>query len=144
MPCVVLKYVFNCEQNFSFVIYRSGLSVTGLARVCCISVEVKFCTFRQQHDTGRVNTPYYAHVSLFYVNGRSCLQLKFSDVLLVLFQADFVMNLTHKYRFWLGHTSRCFLGTDFSTKNGGSNGTHLLDYTVSLINIVTAWEHEIS
>jgi hypothetical protein len=33
---VFLKYVLNCEQNFSFFIFRSGLTVTGLARVYCI------------------------------------------------------------------------------------------------------------
>jgi hypothetical protein len=30
-----LKYVLNCEQNFSFFIFWFGLSVTGLARVYC-------------------------------------------------------------------------------------------------------------
>jgi hypothetical protein len=35
-PMCLLKYVLNCEQNSSFFIFRSGLTVTGLARVYCI------------------------------------------------------------------------------------------------------------
>jgi hypothetical protein len=31
-----LKYVLNCEQNFTFFIFRSGLTVTGLLRVYCL------------------------------------------------------------------------------------------------------------
>jgi hypothetical protein len=37
----LLKYVLNCEQNFSFfdLDYPTpGLTVTGLARVCCIKI----------------------------------------------------------------------------------------------------------
>jgi hypothetical protein len=33
----LLKYVLNCEQNFSYFIFWSRLSVTGLGRVYCIS-----------------------------------------------------------------------------------------------------------
>jgi hypothetical protein len=29
----LLKYVFKCEQKISFFVFRSGLTVTGLARV---------------------------------------------------------------------------------------------------------------
>jgi hypothetical protein len=32
---VFLKYVLNCEHNSSFFVFRSGLTVTGLASVCC-------------------------------------------------------------------------------------------------------------
>jgi hypothetical protein len=31
----LLKYVLNSEQHFSFFIFRSGLTVTGLVRVHC-------------------------------------------------------------------------------------------------------------
>jgi hypothetical protein len=33
IPMRFLKYVLNCEQNFSFFIFRSGLTVTGLAMI---------------------------------------------------------------------------------------------------------------
>jgi hypothetical protein len=32
-PVCPLKYVLNCEQNCSFFIFRSELTVTGLAKV---------------------------------------------------------------------------------------------------------------
>jgi hypothetical protein len=34
----VLKYVLNCEQHFSFFVFPSGLTVTGLAKVYYICV----------------------------------------------------------------------------------------------------------
>jgi hypothetical protein len=32
----LLKCVLNCEQRFTYFIFRKGLNVTGLARVCYI------------------------------------------------------------------------------------------------------------
>jgi hypothetical protein len=32
-PTCLLKCVLNCERNFSFFIFRSGLTVTGLVKV---------------------------------------------------------------------------------------------------------------
>jgi hypothetical protein len=36
-----LKYVLKCEQHLSFLIFRSGFTVTGLARVYCIDAYFK-------------------------------------------------------------------------------------------------------
>jgi hypothetical protein len=33
--------LLNCEQNFSFFIFRFGLTVTGLARICFVLGERK-------------------------------------------------------------------------------------------------------
>jgi hypothetical protein len=34
-PCVYLKYVLNCEQHFSFLIFQYGLSCI-IARITCM------------------------------------------------------------------------------------------------------------
>jgi hypothetical protein len=36
-PMCLLKYVLNCEHNFSFFMFRFRLTVTGLMRDCCIA-----------------------------------------------------------------------------------------------------------
>jgi hypothetical protein len=33
---MTFKYILKCEENFSFFVFPSGLTVTGLARVYCI------------------------------------------------------------------------------------------------------------
>jgi hypothetical protein len=45
IPCVFLKYVFNCEQNCSFFMFRSGLTVTGLPRTHCTCYVLYFTFF---------------------------------------------------------------------------------------------------
>jgi hypothetical protein len=44
-PTCLLKYVLNYEQNVSFFIFRSGLTVTRLTRVYCI----QYC-FHMRHN----------------------------------------------------------------------------------------------
>jgi hypothetical protein len=54
-PAWRLKYVFNCEQNFSFCPYSdpdyptSGLTVIGLARVYCVCT-IQYITKYNEYD----------------------------------------------------------------------------------------------
>jgi hypothetical protein len=59
----LLKYVLNCEQKFSFLIYRWGLSVSRLTKVCCTSVEVKFLSL----DINTTQTVWMGAITLMCV-----------------------------------------------------------------------------
>jgi hypothetical protein len=49
----LLKYVFNCEQHFSFFTFRSGYPTSGIARVyCTTSVPMQYSDWLRSLSPG--------------------------------------------------------------------------------------------